>query len=178
MVRWRQATDALTERGRLWYSTGFAPLQIRYVLVRDPKAKLKTMTYFSTAVSMSSLSIVADFVKRWNTLVTFEESQAHLGVETQRQFNHLAIERTTPLLLGMYSLVCLFANAMHPAGEIPVMQTAWYAKSSATFLDLLAAVRKAFWGDFNFQTMPSQPENLFSAEKCTRPTGLRRLLLT
>lgn len=142
----------------LWYSTGFAPLQIRYVLVRDPKAKLKTMAYFSTDVSMSSQSIVADFVKRWNIEVTFEESRAHLGVETQRQFSHLAIERTTPLLLGMYSLVCLFANAMHPAGEIPVMQTAWYAKSSATFIDLLAAVRKAFWGDFNFQTMPAQPE--------------------
>jgi hypothetical protein len=142
----------------LWYSTGFAPLQIRWVLVRDPKAKLKTMAYFSTEVSMSSQSIVADFVKRWNIEVTFEESRAHLGVETQRQFNDLAIERTTPILFGMYSLVCLFANALHPSGEIPLMETAWYSKTSATFSDLLAAVRKGFWGEFNFQTMPSQPE--------------------
>ncbi len=40
-------------------------------------------------------------MKRWSLEVTFEEGRAHLGIETQRQWSDLAIERTTPLLFGM-----------------------------------------------------------------------------
>jgi len=39
--------------------------------------------------------------------VTFHEVRAHLGIETQRQWSDLAIERSTPLLFGLYSLVTL-----------------------------------------------------------------------
>ncbi len=45
---------------------------------------------------------------RWSLETTFEESRAHLGIETQRQWSDLAIDRTTPLLFGLYSLVTLF----------------------------------------------------------------------
>jgi hypothetical protein len=39
--------------------------------------------------------------------VPFEEVRRHLGVETQRQWSELAIRRTTPALLGLFSLVTL-----------------------------------------------------------------------
>jgi len=39
--------------------------------------------------------------------VTFEEGRAYVGIETQRQWSDLAIERSTPLLFGLYSLVTL-----------------------------------------------------------------------
>ena len=39
-----------------------------------------------------------------------EESRAHLGFETQRQGSDLAIERITPCLPGLYSLVTLLAH--------------------------------------------------------------------
>ncbi len=42
--------------------------------------------------------------------VTFHEVRAHLGVETQRQWSDLAIVRTTPALLGLFSLVTIFAH--------------------------------------------------------------------
>ncbi len=41
--------------------------------------------------------------------VTFKETREHLGVETQRQWSDKAILRTTPVLMGLYSLVCLMA---------------------------------------------------------------------
>jgi hypothetical protein len=34
----------------------------------------------------------------------------HLGFETQRQWSDIAIQRTTPALLGLFSLVTLFAH--------------------------------------------------------------------
>ena len=144
----------------LWYSTLWAdaPLPVRWVLVRDPNGKLATKAFFSTDLAQSAASIASDFVKRWNIEVTFEESRAHLGVETQRQWNDLAIERTTPVLLGLFSLVCLFAHALQPASQLELYQTAWYHKAEATFSDVLATVRRALWGYFNFKTSPENGE--------------------
>ena len=47
---------------------------------------------------------------RWQLEVTFQEVRKHLGFETQRQWSDLAIGRTTPALLGLFSLVTLFAH--------------------------------------------------------------------
>lgn len=144
----------------VWYSTLWAeaPLPVRWVLVRDPKEKLETRAFFSTELAQGAASIANDFVKRWNIEVTFEESRAHLGIETQRQWNDLAIERSTPALLGLYSLVCLFAMALYPAGQLPLYQSAWYAKKEATFSDALGAGRKALWGHLSFERCPSKPD--------------------
>ena len=89
--------------------------------------------------------------------MTFEEGRAHLGIETQRQWSDRAIERSTPLLFGLYSLVTLFGQALHPDGCIPVAQTAWYRKQTATFRDVLALIRRQMWGSGTFPTSPTDP---------------------
>ena len=65
-----------------------------------------------------------------------------MGIETQRQWSDLAIERSTPCLLGLYSVVALLGHALHPTGDIPFQPTAWYHKQQATFGDVLATVRR------------------------------------
>ena len=90
--------------------------------------------------------------------MTFEEGRAHLGIETQRQWSDLAIERSTPLLFGLYSLVTLFGQALHPDGGIPVAQTAWYRKQTATFCDVLALVRRQMWGSETFSISPTDQD--------------------
>ena len=117
----------------LWYRYGSDPLPIRWVLTRDPLGKRPPKAIFSTDPTQTAEQIVSDFMKRWSLEVTFEESRAHLGIETQRQWSDLAIERSTPLLFGLYSLVTLFGQALHPDGQVPVAQAAWYRKHTATF---------------------------------------------
>ena len=56
---------------------------------------------------MAAERILTIYVHHWQSEVTFQEARAHLGVETQQQWSDLAIERTTPVLLGLYSLLCL-----------------------------------------------------------------------
>jgi putative transposase ISC1217 len=129
----------------LWYSSGLAPLPIRWVLVVDPQGRARTEAFFSTDVNLTAETIVEWFVLRWNVEVTFEESRRHLGVETQRQWSDLAIARTTPVLLGLFSLVCLMAHRLLATEALPLQSTAWYAKSEATFSDILAWVRRAVW---------------------------------
>jgi hypothetical protein len=96
-------------------------------------------------------------MKRWSLETTFEESRAHLGIETQRQWSDLAIERTTPLLFGLYSRVTLFGSALAPDGHPPLRQAHWYQKSAATFSDILAVVRRHLRGNFAFPTSRSNP---------------------
>ena len=74
--------------------------------------------------------IVCLFVTRWQLEVTFQEARRHLGLETQRQWSDLAIRRTTPALLGLFSLVTLFAHhqmTRRAAGAF--RQVAWYRAS-------------------------------------------------
>jgi len=141
-----------------WYRFGSTPLPIRWVLTRDPTGKRPPKALFSTDQAQPAEAIVRDFMKRWSLEVTFEESRAHLGLETQRQWSDRAIERTTPLLFGLYSLVALFGSALASNGHPPHRQAAWYRKPAATFSDILALVRWRLWGNFDFPTSHSDPD--------------------
>lgn len=144
----------------VWYRIGLTPLPIRWVVVKGLDNLHPARAFFSTEQELSACQIVAAFVGRWCLEVTFEESRAHLGVETQRQWSDLAIERSTPALLGLFSLVAVLGEQLHPDGKIPIATTAWYHKEQATFSDVLLAVRRALWNDFNFYTSPSNPDML------------------
>lgn len=148
----------ITTGTALWKRAGLPPLSIRWVLVRDPAGTLDPKAYFTTYPPQAACAVVAAFVLRWTIEVMFEESRAHLGIETQRQWSDLAIERTTPCLFGLYSLVALLTHALHPDGKIPLRQTAWYEKEEATFSDTLASVRRHLWGNFNYLPSPHDPD--------------------
>ena len=144
----------------LWYRSGQPPLPLRWILVRHPDSQYPPRAYFSTCPSDQAGSIVTWFIKRWSIETTFEESRAHLGFETQRQWSDLAIERMTPCLLGLYSLVTLLADALYLEGRLAVRQSAWYAKEQATFSDALAAVRQHLWEVEYFSTSASDGDRL------------------
>ena len=80
----------------VWYKSGHQPMGIRWVLVRDPQSEWKPQACLSTNPAHTPLQILTWFVRRLRMEVTFEESRAHLGIETLRQWSDLAIARTTP----------------------------------------------------------------------------------
>lgn len=126
----------------LWYKSGNQPLAIRWVLVKDLDSG-KIESFFSTDQNLSAIKIIEYFILRWNLETTFEEVRAHLGVETQRQWSDNAINTTTPILMGIFSLVCLMADKLTKNGQIPVSITAWYNKNNqATFSDVLRFVKQ------------------------------------
>jgi hypothetical protein len=141
----RRRPIEITSATAVWYHSGKPPLPIRWVLIRDPKAKFKTRALLCTGLETEPEQIVAWFVRRWQVEVTFQEVRAHLGVETQRQWSDLAIARTTPALLGLFSLVTLLAHHSTTQQTLPVRQAAWYIKPLPTFSDALAVVRQRLW---------------------------------
>lgn len=139
----------------LWYTPSFDPLPIRWVLVRDPLGEFKPTAFFTTDQAADPLQILDWFIMRWGIEVTFEEARAHLGLETQRQWSDLAIQRTTPALLGLFSLVTLLAHHLSD-GHPPVQTAAWYAKSQPTFSDAIALVRYHLWTTMKFVNSPAE----------------------
>ncbi len=129
----------------LWHTEGEAPVEIRYVITRDPEGKLRDGFFATTKLDATPEEILQWVVMRWSVEVTFEEAREHLGMETQRQWSERAIARSTPCLLGLFSLVVLLVRRLHPDGKVPVRTAAWYEKTEATFSDCLFSVRKHLW---------------------------------
>ena len=152
----------------LWYQAGIAPVQLRIVLVKTPNGKNEAETFFSTDVDLEPTQIINYFVLRWNIEVTFEETRATLGVETQRQWSDKAIARTTPLLMGLYSFITLVALKMNQIKALASMEVAsWYdKKGELTFSDILALVRRDIWFQKNF----SKSENTSDLNKYANET--------
>jgi hypothetical protein len=136
----------------VWYHTGLPPVPIRWLLIRAPTNRFPTQALLCTNLSASPQQILAWFVQRWQLEVTFHAMRAHLGMETQRQWSPLAIARTTPALLGLFSLVTLLAHPAMATQTIRPPQSAWYAKPSLTFADALALVRRRLWAALLFPT--------------------------
>ncbi len=137
----------------LWYTPGYDPLPIRWVLVRDPLGGFKSTAFFTTDQTADPVQILDWFIMRWGLEVTFEEARAHLGLETQRQWSDLAIQRTTPALLGLFSLVTLLAHKLSD-GQPPVQTAAWYSKTKPTFSDAIALVRYHLWTTLKYTNSP------------------------
>lgn len=55
------------------------------------------------------------------------------------------------MLLGLFSLVTLFANDIQRANTIVVCAARWYRKDTITFSDALATVRRQLWSNETFR---------------------------
>jgi DDE superfamily endonuclease len=130
----------------LWYSTGLPAVPVRWVLIRDPKEEFETQALLCTDLDAKPEQIISWFVRRWQMESTFQEVRKRLGFETQRHWSELAVRRTAPALLGLFSLVTLFAHLyIAKKGASVVRGAAWYEKQRPTFSDALALVRKELW---------------------------------
>jgi hypothetical protein len=133
----------------VWYDGGKPPVAIRWVLVRDPKGRCEPIALLSTDRKLEARQIVLYYLRRWSMETTFQEARLYLGVDGQRQWHDVAVARTTPVRLGLFSLVALIVQRQ-PAWQQSVRRSAWYQKAQPTFADALAQVRRALWRQVGF----------------------------
>ena len=127
---------------------------------RPNPGELETHAFLATDLDVTPQDMLQWFVRRWQIEVTFEEVRAHLGVETQRQWSDRAILRTTPTLLGLFSLVCLWGHDLYAACAFAPRTAAWYPKAHLTFSDTIAAVRRQIWRHQNSCTSRTSAEHI------------------
>jgi hypothetical protein len=130
----------------VWYHPGLPPVPV-----------FATQTLLCTDIRVAPEQILAWFVRCWQLEVTFEEARRHLDIETQRQWSDLAIRRTTPALLGLFSLVTLVTHQHGSQAPLRAQQAAWYRKAQPTFADALAFVRRELWTQATFPLSSRAP---------------------
>jgi hypothetical protein len=91
---------------------------------------------------------------------TSQQARQRLGVETQGQWSDMAIGRTTPALLGIFSLVTLFAHQGMERSTVGVRPGAWYPRPHPTFADALALVREELWAHAVFRESLGEPDTV------------------
>jgi DDE superfamily endonuclease len=157
---WYGRTNRLVEVATgtaLWYRSGIRPVPIRWLIVRDPLGLLEPQAFLATDLEATPRDILAWFVSRWQVEVTFQETRCHLGVESQRQWSDSAILRTTPVLLGLFSIVTLWTHDLSKSRNLTIRTAAWYPKAVLTFSDGIAAVRREIWRhQISFMSRPSR----------------------
>ncbi|MCW2240784.1 IS701 family transposase [Azospirillum canadense] len=158
---WYGKTDRrldLASGTALWHHPG-RQVVIRWVLVRDGEGEKPPQAFLSTDSTADPVAILGWFVQRWRVEVTLSEVRRHLGVETQRQWSDLAILRTTPALLGLFSLVTLWADRLAADRGVQPDGARWYRKAEPTFSDALALVRRELWTAPTFATSRQDRDN-------------------
>ncbi len=155
-------TVEIASQTAVWYSTGLFAVPVRWVLVRDPEGGFKPQALLCTDLQADPRKVLSWYVMRWQLEVTFQETRRQLGFETQRQCSEMAIRRTTPALLGLFSLVALIADRpMRRARGTFRRRAGWYHKRDPTFADALAMVRKELWDqEQNFYGLPAHTDTV------------------
>jgi len=174
-TRWRRVVQASRTSWRsggwieyaagtaLWHHGGKPIVPILWVLVRYPDGRRDPEAFLCTDITASPRDVLDCFDRRWAMETTYEESRAHLGVETQRQWSDPAIFRTVPLLLGLYSVVTLYVHQNAERLALSPRRAAWYPKPAPTFADALARLRQHLW----FERLVTSP----APTDVTKPTS-------
>jgi hypothetical protein len=96
--------------------------------------------------------IISWFVRCWRMDATFSEearqnvSASRLRGTGLRRRSGEALRRSAPALLGLFSVVTLFANQRMANENVDtVRRAAWYDKNHPTFSDALALARRELW---------------------------------
>jgi hypothetical protein len=142
----------------VWSHSGMPALPMRWVLVRDPQEAFAPQALRCTDLTVDPIQILEWCVLRWRLEVTWQEARAHLGMETPRPWNALAIARTPPALLGLFSMITLWAGQVAQEHALPIRQAVWYRTVQPTCADAIAVVRQHLWTSTHFPMSPAKAD--------------------
>lgn len=152
------ATLEVKTRQALYYQAGGTRL-LTIVLVRDVEGKRPMQMFYSTRLDWDARTILAAYACRWSIEVTFENSKQLLGLEDPANRKPLAVQRTAPMALVLYSLIVVwFHRVGHHFVQFP--DRPWYKKKKEpSFADQLSTLRRLSGQDY-FRRLPLKPRQL------------------
>lgn len=154
-----------TRRG-LYYTAGNDRL-LNFVLSQDVAGKRPTQIFYTTKLEQSARDTLSMFSYRWATEVMHFDAKQYLGLEDPANRTPLAVQRTAPMALFLYSLTIVW---FEKAGwrHVRFPERPWYSwKEESSFADMLTTLRRLTW-----------EENLSTVSKNNGPANNSVTLLT
>jgi DDE superfamily endonuclease len=147
------ATLWVKTRQALYYKAGKDRL-LTIVLVHDPEDKRPDQRFYCTRLDWDARQILGAYAGRWAIEVTFENSKQLLGLAEPANRSPLAVVRTAPMALVLYSLIVVW---FHRVGHLLVQypERPWYRrKSEPSFADMLSTLWRVSWQEKIFPLLP------------------------
>lgn len=136
----------------LWYHVQ-PDSPVLLVISRDPSGKQKDDFFFTTDIDMNPATVISEFANRWPIEDTFRNTKQFLGGEEPQCWKRHGPERAAGFAYFLYGVVWLW-YLKHGHASTPLVSTPWYPqKSTPSFKDAIAALRKALWHERFFQTV-------------------------
>ncbi len=134
----------LYTRKVLWYDV-LPDRQVLLVIVRAPQGGQPDDYFFTTRLEDSSAQVVSRYADRWSIEDTFRSTKQFLGLEDPQTRKADGPKRAVALAFWTYSAAWLWYIRVHGT-ERTWTSLPWYSqKRTPSFLDALAALRKALW---------------------------------
>ena len=132
---------AVKTQQALYYKSGGQRL-LTIVLTHDLEGKRPDQMFYCTNLDWNARQILSFYACRWASECTFEACKQFLGMEDPANRLPLAVERTAPMALFLYTMVVVW---FHQIGyrflRFPFRP--WYLrKQEASFADLLTTLRR------------------------------------
>ena len=149
------ATFATKTRNGLYYKAGKDRL-LKFVLTRDTQSDRPTQIFYSTNLELDARTILSTYAHRWAIEVTHHDAKQFLSLEDPANRVPLAVERTAPMAMFLYSLTILW-HAQHGHHFLQFPDRPWYPhKTKPSFADMLTTLRRVSW-ESNLSTVRKQP---------------------
>jgi DDE superfamily endonuclease len=140
------ATLEVKTQQALYYKAGGSRL-LTIVLTRDTLGKRPMQMFYCTNLQWSARQILSTYACRWAIECTFENCKQFLGLEDAANRVRLAVRRTAPMALFLYSMIVVwFHQVGHALVKFP--ERPWYArKAEPSFADILSTLREASYAE-------------------------------
>lgn len=135
------ATLEVKTQQALYYKAGGSRL-LTIVLTRDTLGKRPMQTFYCTDLTWSVRQTLSTYSYRWAIECTFENCKQFLGLEDAANRVRLAVSRTAPMALFLYSTIIVwFHQVGHALVQFP--ERPWYPrKAEPSFADILSTLRR------------------------------------
>jgi hypothetical protein len=133
------------EKSRLAQSVGrcyaVPDRALKIVAVEPLTGGRNRQAFFSTRPDDTAEQVLARYAARWSLEVTNHDAKGQLGFEQPQGWTKLAVQRTAPVAMLLYSLLVLWFSREGHRYYQPLMRPWYIGKSDASFADMLATLR-------------------------------------
>lgn len=142
----------------LWYRVNKTDL-VRLLIVRDPARIEPDDYFFTTDLTATAADVISRYAARWASEVCFRDVKQDLGAQSPQSWKRKGPERAAALSLWLHATTWCWYLDTHPTGRTWTPRPWYQTKTTPSFLDALAALRRVLWSQRITTMYRSEPDH-------------------
>lgn len=161
--RGKQITRKVHVRDVLWYRVNKHQL-VRLVIVRDPDGVENDDYFFTTDLNATGAEVATRYADRWPIEICYRDTKQDLGGQDPQSWKRQGPERAAALSLWLHAATWCWYLDTHPEGRTRTPRPWYRHKTTPSFLDALAALRRVLWTQRITAMSSPNPDNAKTAD--------------